>query len=175
MSNPANMGTLVGRLARDPKFFENKDGSKKVLFTVYADRNYTTGNGERPSDAIPVEAFVSNQKPGHGAYDHVHQGDLVALVYSLQAQTFERNNERVYETKIVIDEIKFLESRQVTQARLADRVAKLEAANGAAKVAPSAQVQEVLPNVQPVQQTVQAAQQPAFVGANGVLLEEPPF
>lgn len=33
MSNPMNHGTVIGRLARDPKIFTNSDGSKKVMIT----------------------------------------------------------------------------------------------------------------------------------------------
>lgn len=123
MSNASNMGTLVGRLARDPHVFDNSDGSKKVVFTVYAERNYTTAGGERPADAIPVEAFVSKTVNGLGPYAHIHQGDLVALQTTLQANAYEKNGQKVYETKVVVEDIKFLESRATTQGRLAQRMA----------------------------------------------------
>lgn len=131
MANPGNMGTLIGRLARDPMSFDNKDGSKKVRFTVFADRNYTTSGGARPSDGIPVETFVSKGVQGTGPYDHVHKGDLVALQYTLQMQTYTKNGQPVYELKVVAEEIKFLESRQITQRRLAGRAAEAEKLNTA--------------------------------------------
>lgn len=64
MSNPLNHGHITGRLAKDPKVFNNDDGSKKVLFTIMVDRNYKNGAGEREADAVPVEAFVSARIEG---------------------------------------------------------------------------------------------------------------
>ena len=145
MSNPRNNGTVVGRLANDPKVFENKDGSKKVLFTVFADRNYTNAQNERQSDGIPVEAFVRSQTQGLGPYANIHKGDLVAVGYTLRMDRYSKNGEQVFDLKVTAEDITFLEPRSVTQARLAERVVNAEAENQAIRrepavaVAPAAQ------------------------------------
>ncbi|PUB32542.1 single-stranded DNA-binding protein [Promicromonospora sp. AC04] len=145
MSNPRNNGTVVGRLANDPKVFENKDGSKKVLFTVFADRNYTNAQNERQSDGIPVEAFVRSQTQGLGPYSNIHKGDLVAVGYTLRMDRYSKNGEQIFDLKVTAEDITFLEPRSVTQARLAERVVTAEAENQAIRrepalaVAPAAQ------------------------------------
>ena len=129
MTNPANNVGTIGRLASDPKVFENQDGSKKVLFTVYADRNYTDRNGKRGSDALPFEAFVPAKVPGIGPYANVHKGDLVAVssVLRMDNYTDEATGREVFKLKIISEDIKFLESKVATTQRLSDRLAEAQA------------------------------------------------
>ncbi|MFJ5725494.1 single-stranded DNA-binding protein [Streptomyces sp. NPDC093149] len=133
MSNPRNHGAVVGRLASDPKVFENKDGSKKILFTIFADRNYTNPQNQRDSDAVPVEAFVRAQTQGLGPYSNIHKGDLVAVGYTLRMDRYVKNGEQVFDLKVVSEDITFLEPRSMTQARLHERVQNAEALNQAIK------------------------------------------
>jgi single-strand DNA-binding protein len=153
MSNAANNGNLIGRLAGDPRAFANKDGSKKVVFTLYADRNYKK-DGKTISDQISVEAFVSHKTNGLGPFDYAHQGDLVALSTHIEQQPYEAaNGEKVFPpAKIVIDEITFLESRSTTQGRMARRAvegAPAEGAAAAAAAAPAAEGANAFENDQP--------------------------
>lgn len=135
MSNPANNSNLIGRLAGDPKIFENKDGSKKVLFTLYADRNYLNSKGERDSDALPLEAFVPAKVNGVGPYSNIHKGDLVAVGSTLRMDTYQdASGKTVYKLKVIAEDIRFLESRSVTSARLNGRI---EAAQNALQAAQS--------------------------------------
>lgn len=135
MSNPANNSNLIGRLAGDPKIFENTDGSKKVLFTLYADRNYLNSKGERDSDALPLEAFVPAKVNGVGPYSNIHKGDLVAVGSTLRMDTYQdASGKTVYKLKVIAEDIRFLESRSVTSARLN---ARIEAAQSALQAAQS--------------------------------------
>lgn len=133
MSNARNNGQLIGRLANDPKVFENKDGSKKVLFTVFTDRAYTNAQNQRDSDAVPVEAFVRAQTQGLGPYANIHRGDLVAVGFSLRMDRYSKGGEQVFDLKVISEDISFLEPRSVTQARLGERVQAAEAQNHAIK------------------------------------------
>ncbi|MFD9601998.1 single-stranded DNA-binding protein [Streptomyces sp. NPDC059970] len=160
MSNPRNIGTIVGRLANDPKVFENKDGSKKVLFTIFADRNYANAQNQRDSDAVPVEAFVRAQTQGLGPYSNIHKGDLVAVGYTLRMDRYAKNGEQVFDLKVVSEDITFLEPRSVTQARLNERVQAAEAQNAAVKQAQAVPV---------------AAAAPAVAHASAVRDEQLPF
>ncbi|WP_405749287.1 hypothetical protein OG232_04240 [Streptomyces sp. NBC_01411] len=128
-NNPNSTASANCRLANDPKVFENKDGSKKVMFTAFVDRGYTDAQGNRPSDALPFEAFVRPQTPGAGPFAHVHKGDLVALSYEPRMNRYTKNGAEVFELKLEIQNISFLESRTTTQSRLAERVTKAEAQN----------------------------------------------
>lgn len=122
MTNASNNGNLIGRLAADPRAFINADGSKKVVFTLYVERNFKGADNKTVSDQIPVEAFVSNKVNGMGPYAYVHQGDLVALSTHMELVPYIQNGEKVYpRPKIVSDDIQFLESRATTQTRMARR------------------------------------------------------
>jgi single-strand DNA-binding protein len=148
MSNPVNHGTLVGRLARDPKVFSNTDGSHKVVFTVFANRNFKNAQGEILSDGIPVEAFVRKETDfSKTPFANIHRGDQVALNTALRMDSYVRDGENVYDLKVVVEDITFLESRQVTQARLAERVAAAEQTNQEARAAAPVQT-EVLVGAQ---------------------------
>ncbi|MFE4332519.1 single-stranded DNA-binding protein [Streptomyces sp. NPDC056831] len=160
MSNPRNNGAIVGRLANDPKVFENKDGSKKVLFTIFADRNYTNAQNQRDSDAVPVEAFVRAQTQGLGPYSNIHKGDLVAVGYTLRMDRYSKNGEQFFDLKVISEDITFLEPRSVTQARLNERVQAAEAQNAAVKQAQAVPV---------------AAAAPAIAHASAVQDEQLPF
>lgn len=124
MSNAANTGNLIGRLAADPRVFSNADGSKKVAFALYIDRAYKTRDGKTITDQVSVEAFVNNQVDGLGPYTNVHKGDLVALNTHIEQVPYEdKAGKTVYPAaKIAVDSITYLESRTTTQARLAKRV-----------------------------------------------------
>lgn len=159
MSNPRNNATVIGRLTRDPKVFPNKDGSKKVSFTVAADQNFTNAQGERGTDYVPVEAFVRASTNGTGPFANIHEGDLVALNIRLRQDRYMKNGEEKFELKAIVEDITFLEPRSVTQNRLNERVAKAEAQN------------KQLQGQAPAPQAQQA--EPAM--ASAVASEEPPF
>ncbi|MFD7661263.1 single-stranded DNA-binding protein [Streptomyces sp. NPDC059788] len=160
MSNPNSTASVIGRAANDPKVFENKDGSKKVMLTVFVERGYTDSQGNRISDALPFEAFVRAQTTGIGPFAHVHRGDLVALGYEPRMKHYIKKGVAVFETKLEIQNISFLESRATTQARLAERVTKAEAQNQ---------------NLQAQAPTPVAAAAPAVAHASAVQDEHLPF
>lgn len=144
--NTRNNGTAIGRLASDPRFFDNKDGSRTVRFTVLVDQDFVSANGERGVDAVPVERFIPADR-GNGVFDMAHQGDLVQVSYRATTDSYvDRNGERRYVTKLIVSDVQLLESRKVTTERLAKRVAAQAAQPVAAPVA--APVQQVAPTAQ---------------------------
>lgn len=108
--NQCNNGTLVGNLAKDPVVFDNTDGSKKVILTVAAQRNYKDKKtGKREADFVTVERFVpANQKMG--VFDYCKKGQGVIVTYTVQPQSYEKNGETVYEQKLVISDVTLLGS-----------------------------------------------------------------
>lgn len=173
MTNPANNVGTIGRLASDPKVFENQDGSKKVLFTVYADRNYTDRNGKRGSDALPFEAFVPAKVSGIGPYANVHKGDLVAVssVLRMDNYTDEATGREVFKLKIISEDIKFLESKVATTQRLSNRLAEAQAQVAAQN---QAQVPATAPAAAEVPATAAVPQFPAAAPAAAPAVAETP-
>lgn len=173
--NPRNNGTAIGRLASDPRLFENKDGSRTVRLTVLVDQDFTDRNGERGTDAVPVERFIPADR-GNGVFDMVHQGDLVQVSYRTTTDSYiDRNGERRYVTKLIVADVQMLESRRVTTERLAKRAAQQDAQNRAAQAAQAdpvaAPVQQVAPA--PVSQAAPISQAPVF--ADDALNASDPF
>lgn len=164
--NTHNAGTAIGRLASDPRFFDNKDGSRTVRFTVLVDQDYVNANGERGTDAVPVERFIPTDR-GNGVFDMAHRGDLVQVSYRATTDSYvDRNGERRYVTKLIVTDVQLLESRKVTTARLAKRAAEQDAQNRAVQAAQAAA---------PVQQVAPAPVSQAPVFADDALNASDPF
>lgn len=169
--NTRNNGTAIGRLASDPRFFDNKDGSRTVRFTVLVDQDFVSANGERGVDAVPVERFIPADR-GNGVFDMAHQGDLVQVSYRATTDSYvDRNGERRYVTKLIVSDVQLLESRKVTTERLAKRAAAQDAQNRAAQ---AAQAAAAAPVAAPVQQVAAPVSQ-APVFADDALNASDPF
>lgn len=120
-----NAGHVVGRLAADPKVFDNPGQSTKVLLTVMADRSYRNATtGERDADAVPLEAWVRAEAQSLGVYALLGRGDLVAVDYVVRSSTYadKHTGEVIYRTALVVTDVSMLESRAVTQQRRIDRL-----------------------------------------------------
>lgn len=170
--NPDNFAIVKGRLASDPRFFPNKDGSRTVRFTILANQNFTKRNGERGTDAVSLERFIPADR-SNGVFDMIHQGDLVRIMHHPTTESYTDLNtgETHYIEKHIVDDVQMEESRKVTTARLAKRAAEQDAQNRAAQpvAAPvAAPVQQAAPA--PVSQAPQA---PVF--ADDALNASDPF
>lgn len=163
--NPDNFAIVKGRLASDPRFFPNKDGSRTVRFTILANQNFTKRNGERGTDAVSLERFIPADR-SNGVFDMIHQGDLVRIMHHPTTESYTDLNtgETHYIEKHIVDDVQMEESRKVTTARLAKRAAEQDAQNRAAQVAQAAA---------PVQQVAPAPQAPVF--ADDALNASDPF
>lgn len=121
MSNPANSGNVIGRLAADPKIIAHKNGtSGTVLFTVYAQDNYVTkSTGQRESVRIDLEDFVRDVN-NTGVYNYMKKGTLVGINYKLaNSDRVDANGNKVYGMKVVVEQggIQLLESRTAAANR----------------------------------------------------------
>lgn len=143
--NVDNFSVTRGRLASDPRFFENSDGSRTVRFTVMAPQNYTRRDGSRGSDVVSVERFIPADR-GNGVFDMIHQGDKVTVMHHATTDVYtDKSGVTHYVQKNIVDDVNFEESQAVTSKRLAKRVAEQNAANRAAQLAAPA-----APAAQPV-------------------------
>lgn len=125
MANPANKGSLIGRLAQDIKEFSNSDGSKKQLITIAVEDNFKSGpKKEVQTNFIQLENFVAAGRTA-GGWDRVHKGDLVAVDFRIDAKPYTKDGVTEYPTKLVVDGFPtFLEPKSVTDKRAAERTAK---------------------------------------------------
>lgn len=116
IANPSNSISLIGRLASDPKVFENRDGSKKVLGTIMVN-----GSKAGTVDAIPFQAFVPARVAKAGklnGWGSVHKGDLVHMSGSLRSGAYTgADGNTVYTLAVTVQGFTFLESRSAKAAR----------------------------------------------------------
>lgn len=121
MSNPSNAGTVVGRLAADPKFVEHSTGkSGTALLTVYSQNNYVTkSTGERESVRVDLEDFITDSS-NVGPYAFLKKGMLVAVNYSIGNKDYtDKQGNKHYGMKLVVERggIQILESRGAVAQR----------------------------------------------------------
>lgn len=127
--NLDNVGFAEGRCSHDPTVFDNKDGSKKVRITLALADNYKGRDGQRGTQYIPMEAFISADRfasNGLGVYDNIKSGDKVKVEYSLRNNNYtdKDTGKPVYGIVAVIDSIKMQEPKTVTDARHAAKAAE---------------------------------------------------
>ena len=101
MKNIRNYGMVTGRLTADPDVRVNADGSRKVRFTVAVQNSYADKDGKRGSQFLPLEAFISADRSGDGAYGCINGG------------------EKVYGLVLLVSEIALLETKASKAARRA--------------------------------------------------------
>lgn len=120
MKNIRNYGMVTGRLSQDIKVFTNKDGSRKIKFTVAAQDHFTNSRGEYESQFIPLEAFIPAKQRSNGPFDYLDKGDLVSCSYTIQNNNYkDKDGEMVYALVLLVDSIALLESKTSKEARLA--------------------------------------------------------
>ena len=139
--NPLNNGTVIGRLPKDPKLFENKDGSKSVRFTVMARNGYKNAQGGYDSTGVDLEAFIPATAEGNGVYDILKKGILVQVTYEIRRNNWtDKDGKMHYDQVLRVNDVRVLESKATTDAR----ASKGEAADAAVtEVAEVAEVETV--------------------------------
>lgn len=121
--NLDNFCIATGRLTTDPKFFVNRDGSRKVMFTVAVQNNYRNSNGEKDSQFLPLEAFIPSDVTS-SIYDLIHKGDKISAHYAIYNNNYiDADGVQHYDLSLRVDSLKMQESKAVTQARHAEGVA----------------------------------------------------
>ena len=119
--NLNNNGSFIGRITKDPAFFENSDGSTGISLTVAAKRNFRSGkDGNYESDFLEFRGYV-RKGIRKGIYNSLHTGDLVGICYSLRSSVFEKEGNRRYIQYPFIEEITFMESKKIREDRLSLR------------------------------------------------------
>lgn len=125
--NMNNYGIAEGRLTRDPVILTNRDGSRKVKFTVAAQDNFKGSDGKHESQFINFDAFVRADKENNGVYDIMHKGDLVKVHYTVKTNNYkDKDGSNVFSQLLFAQEIQLCESKSVVGARRARNAADSE-------------------------------------------------
>jgi len=104
-----NKVILVGRITADPELKKTNNDISFVNFTIACNRKYSNQNGEKETDFIFCTVW---RKPAELLAQYIKKGALIGVEGSLQVDQFEQNGEKRFSTKVAVDNIQFLDSKQ---------------------------------------------------------------
>lgn len=105
-----NRVILIGRLTADPSLRYTPAGVAVTQFTLAVDRPFTSGQGEREADFIPV---VTWRQLAETCANYLRKGRLTAVEGRIQVRNYEGNDgQRRYVTEVIADNVRFLESNR---------------------------------------------------------------
>ena len=104
-----NKVVLIGRPTKDPELKFSTSGIAITSFTLAVDRNYTSQNGQREADFIPVKVF---KKAAESVANYVTKGSLIAVSGRIQTGSYDKDGQKVYTTEVIADNVQFLESKK---------------------------------------------------------------
>ena len=112
---------LLGRLVSDPVYFNNKNGSQTVKFTVAAQRTVKDANGAYGTDFIPVQGYIADPAQ-RGVYSYLSKGRQIIVEghmssFAIPSKTEPGKTE--YGVNHNIDGIQLVDSKTVAAARQA--------------------------------------------------------
>ncbi|WP_336775103.1 single-stranded DNA-binding protein [Paenibacillus sp. MMO-58] len=111
-----NRTILIGRLTRDPDLKYTPAGVAVCQFSLAVDRPFTSGQGEREADFIPVVVW---RQLAETCANYLRKGRLTAVEGRIQVRNYENNEgKRVYVTEVIADNVRFLESNREPSAQL---------------------------------------------------------
>lgn len=107
-----NRVILIGRLTKDPELRYTPAGVAVAQFTLAVDRPFSSNQGQREADFIPV---VTWRQLAETCANHLKKGRLAAVEGRMQTRNYENNEgRRVYVTEVVADNVRFLDSSNST-------------------------------------------------------------
>lgn len=111
--NTCNYGVAIGRLVRQPKVYENRDGSHKVLYTLAVSRNFQNKEGRRDSDFVNLEAFLpAGRQVEQSVYSRLRVGELAAVRYTIRTSTYtDASGESRFGVSLLTQDVELLEGK----------------------------------------------------------------
>ena len=106
-----NKVVLIGRLTKNPEVnYTPGTGVAVAKFTLAVERNYTSQNGQKEADFIPIVCW---RKLAENVTNNLGKGRLVAVTGRIQTRSYQaQDGSRRYVTEIVADEVQFLDYKK---------------------------------------------------------------
>lgn len=117
-----NLAVQIGRLTKEPELRYTTTGVAVTQFTIAVDRDYTSENGERECDFIPI---ITWRALAESCANYLVKGQRVAVQGKINTRNYENNEgKRVYVTEVIADNVQFLEKpRDAEQSQTAQQTA----------------------------------------------------
>ena len=111
-----NRVVLVGRMTKDPELRRTAKGEAVTSFTLAANRNYTSRDGQQQADFINCVVW---RKPAENVERYCSKGSLVGVEGKIQTRSYDNaQGQKVFVVEVVCDSVQFLDTRQHDQAPL---------------------------------------------------------
>jgi len=108
-----NKVILIGRVTKDTELTTTTNGVNVAKNTLAVNRKFKNANGEYEADFINIIAWRNLAELLH---KYTKKGDRVGIVGSIQTRSYDApDGSKRYITEIVVDELEFLESKNVTK------------------------------------------------------------
>ena len=126
-----NAVILEGRLAENPRVNVNSDSSKGVMITLIHDTGRKNKEGKAITSRINVRAFIKAGVESVTPYEMCHEGDLIGVQGEVRCDApYMKDGVTVYPSQYILaQKMEFKESKSVTDARRAKKVAEAAAAH----------------------------------------------
>ena len=110
-----NRVILVGRLTKDVEVSKTQSGLSVANFTVACDRRGSRNQeGGQQADFINCTAW---RQSADFLGQYAKKGAMIGVEGRIQTDSYERDGQRVYTTKVNCDSVQLLESRSQSEAR----------------------------------------------------------
>lgn len=103
--------SAIGRITKDPELRQTQSGVAVVRFTLAVDRQFKNANGEKETDFLSCQAW---RKTAELIGQYCAKGSLVGIQGEVRTGSYEKNGQRVYTTDIMVNNVKFLDSKAST-------------------------------------------------------------
>lgn len=111
-----NKVLLVGRLTIKPELKYTNTNTPYTRFSVAVDRGVNSTTGEKITDFINV---VTWRKQAEIVCQYLNKGSLVSIEGRIQTGNFtDKDGNKRYSTDVVSENVRFLESKSQSQARM---------------------------------------------------------
>lgn len=97
-----NKVILLGRLTKEPELSQTTSGIEYISFNIAVNRRITAK--EQKTDFISCTAW---RKTAEFISRYFRKGSMIAVVGSIQTDSYEKNGAKVYTTYVNVDEVYF--------------------------------------------------------------------
>ncbi len=107
-----NKVLLIGNLTRDPELSTTTNGVSLCKFTLAVPRKYTSSNGEREADFLPIVVWRAQ---ADNCYKYLKKGSKASITGTIQTRVYDApDGNRRYMTEIVAEEVEFISTKNGT-------------------------------------------------------------
>ena len=100
-----NQVTLIGRLVADPDIRYTQSGVPVANIRLAVDRDFKNQEGKREVDFLTCTAW---RKVAEIVAQYCKKGSLILVSGSIQQDNYEKDGEKRYTVKVVVDKIRLL-------------------------------------------------------------------